>query len=110
MRRSPGSFQAQSPAISMVAAPPRTTEPTGPSQAAVTPDSNSPSWFEVPMNRVLTALTRPRIASGVAVCTSVLRVTTLIMSQAPTPISAAKDSGTEDDRPNTIVAALIGVG
>ena len=38
-----------------------TTDGTTPSHAAVTPDSNSPSWFDVPMNSELTALTRPRM-------------------------------------------------
>jgi hypothetical protein len=33
---------------------------TAPSQAASTPDSNSPSWLEVLMKIEFTALTRPR--------------------------------------------------
>src|ERR1700689_783125 len=56
------------------------------------------------MNPVLTALTRPRMASGVSVCTRVLRVTTLTMSDAPTQISAAKDSGVQRDTPKINVA------
>ena len=47
-----------------------TTAGTVPNHAAVTPDSNSPSSFEAPMNTALTALTRPRISSGVSSCTS----------------------------------------
>ena len=30
--------------------PPSTIEATGPTHAATAPDSNSPSWFEAPMN------------------------------------------------------------
>jgi hypothetical protein len=44
------------------------------------PDSNSPSWFDVPMKSELTALTRPRISSGVSSCTSEERTTTLTTS------------------------------
>jgi hypothetical protein len=47
----------------IVPTPPSTTEGTVPNKAAVTPDSNSPSWFEVPLHIECTALTRPRIAS-----------------------------------------------
>ena len=38
------------------------------------PDSNSPSWFDVPMKIAFTALTRPRISSGVSSCTSASRI------------------------------------
>jgi hypothetical protein len=41
------------------------TAGTVPNHDAVKPDSNSPSWLEVPMNIELTALTLPRISSGV---------------------------------------------
>jgi hypothetical protein len=51
-----------SAATSTVPTPPSTTEPTGPNQAAVAPDSNSPSWLLAPMKTEFTALTRPRIA------------------------------------------------
>ncbi len=88
-----------------VAAPPSTTEPTAPNQSAVTPDSNSPSWFDVPTKSELTALTRPRISSGVAVCTRVERTTTLTTSAAPIAISATIVSQIQCDRPKRIVAA-----
>ena len=72
--------------------PPRTTAGTVPNQPAVTPDSNSPNWFEAPMKTMSTALTRPRISSGVMSCTSVARITTLIMSEAPTSTSATRET------------------
>jgi len=37
------------------------TDGTTPIHAARTPDSNSPSWFDVPKNSAFTALTRPRM-------------------------------------------------
>ena len=45
------------------------------SQAAVTPDSNSPSWLDAPMKIEFTALTRPLISSGVLIWTRVCRTT-----------------------------------
>ena len=39
----------------------------GPKICATVPDSNSPSSFDVPMNRLLTAETRPRLSSGVKI-------------------------------------------
>jgi hypothetical protein len=68
--------------------PPSSTDATGPSSAAVAPDSNSPSWLLAPMKTELTALTRPRMSSGVSSCTSVWRMTTLTMSAAPPSASA----------------------
>ena len=73
-------------------------------QAAVAPDSNSPSWLDAPMNTESTALTRPRIASGVSSWIIVWRTTTLTMSAAPVTHSAASDSANEVDRPKTSVA------
>ena len=35
--------------------PPQTTDATGPNQAAVAPDSNSPSGLDAPMNTEFTA-------------------------------------------------------
>ena len=57
------------------------------------------------MNSRFTADTRPRISSGVLSCTSVERTTTLTTSAAPSTAIAAIDSGSERDRPNTIVAS-----
>jgi hypothetical protein len=54
-----------------VPTPPRSAAGTAPNSAAVAPDSNSPSSLDALMNAPWTALTRPRIASGVETCTSV---------------------------------------
>ena len=88
----------------MVPTPPITTELTGPNSAAVAPDSNSPSWFDAPMKMELTADTRPRISSGVSSCTSVMRVTTLMLSAAPVTTKASSDKPKCVDRPNTTMA------
>ena len=101
--RSSGNQRIQSPTTSNVPAPPSTTAPTGPNSAAVAPDSNSPSWLLAPMKIALTALTRPRISSGVSSCTSVWRTTTLTMSTAPLMNSATIDSQNQCERPNTMV-------
>ena len=77
MRLSWGNSLSQPPTTTSVPIPPITTDRTTPRSPATTPDSNSPSSFDVPMNRKFTALTRPRMASGVASCTSVERTTTL---------------------------------
>src|SRR5512142_53646 len=45
----------------------------GPNSCAVTPDSKPPSSFDVPMNRLFTAETRPRFSSGVRICSYVFR-------------------------------------
>ena len=57
------------------------------------------------MKTLLTAETRPRMASGVSICTSVWRTTTLTLSKAPTRNIAASESQRLRDRPKTIVAA-----
>jgi len=60
------------------------------------------------MKTELTALTRPRISSGVSSWTSDWRMTTLTMSAPPettSATSATSESTKEVDRPNTIVAA-----
>lgn len=56
------------------------------------------------MNMLLTAEARPRIASGVRVSISVLRTTTLTLSNAPSAISATSDRMNERERPKTMVA------
>ncbi|MNF95249.1 hypothetical protein D3C84_779910 [compost metagenome] len=56
------------------------------------------------MNRPLTALTRPRISSGVSSCTKDARITMLIMSAAPNTTSTASENQNEVDRPNAMVA------
>jgi hypothetical protein len=55
---------------------------------AVAPARNSPNWLLALMKVALTALTRPRISSGVSSCTSVWRTTMLTMSAAPLTASA----------------------
>ena len=55
------------------------------------------------MNMELTALTRPRIESGVSSCTSMPRTNTLTMSPAPAMISAASDSQKLVDSPTMIM-------
>ncbi len=57
------------------------------------------------MNTELTALTRPRISSGVATCTRVCRTTTLTMSKPPVATRASMDSGKLRERPNSTVVA-----
>jgi hypothetical protein len=50
---------------------PNKAEPKGPTKRAMPPDSNSSSSLDAPMNRPDTAATRPRMGSGVTICTSV---------------------------------------
>ena len=92
-------------ATAIVPTPPMTTEKTGPNIAATVPDSNAPSSFDVPMNRPLSADTRPRMSSGVAVWTRVERTTTLMLSHTPRMKSMARDSGKDREIPKTMVAA-----
>ena len=56
------------------------------------------------MNTELTALTRPRMASGVSSWTRVWRTTTLTMSAAPDTDSATNDSTKLEDAPNATMA------
>ncbi len=53
------------------------------------------------MNTELTALTRPRMASGISSCTRVWRTTTLTVSAAPDVARASSDNQKLPDRPNT---------
>jgi len=69
-----------------------TTAGTVPNHCAVNPDSNWPNSFEVPMKTISTAITRPRISSGVRSCTKVARMITLTMSAAPRQISETSES------------------
>src|SRR6185312_2951506 len=78
---------------------------TGPSHAAVTPDSNPPNSFDVSMNTPFTADTRPRIASGVRSWTSVWRTTTLMLSNPPASSKSPIESANDRDNPKPIVAA-----
>src|SRR3712207_6544697 len=83
---------------------PLTTETTGPNQCATNPDSRPPNSLEDPIKTLLTAETRPRIWSGVRSCTSVCRITTLMLSNAPVKNSMANESQNDLDSPKTIVA------
>ncbi len=57
------------------------------------------------MNRVETAATRPRMASGVTIWTRVWRTKTLSMSAPPSTTRAATESVNTFDRAKTTVAA-----
>ncbi|OIQ68207.1 hypothetical protein GALL_502060 [mine drainage metagenome] len=85
--------------------PPNTAAPTGPSTRATTPLSNSPSSLEPEINSPDTEDTRPRIWSGVTICTSVWRTYIDTMSAAPRIASANIDSGIDFDTANSSVAA-----
>ena len=58
----------------MVTMPPTSTDGTEPMAPAIMPARKSPSSFEALMATELTALTRPRMPSGVAICTRVWRM------------------------------------
>src|SRR5207245_1429446 len=73
-------------------------------QCATIPDSKPPNSFEVPMNKLFTAETRPRFSSGVSNCTKVWRTTTLILSTAPQAKSIRKENQNHLEKPNAIVA------
>src|SRR5256884_9228473 len=99
-----GQISAVAITTRIVPTPPETTENTGPKRCATNPDSNPPSSFDVPMNRLFTAETLPRISSGVSSCTRVCRTTTLTLSTAPQTKSIANDSQNDRERPKTTVA------
>src|SRR6185436_15894223 len=81
--RREGKNPIQARTTATVPTPPTTMARDAPSHLAVRPDSNSPSSFDVLMNTIETALTRPRMASGVATWMRVWRTVTLSMSAAP---------------------------
>src|SRR5881296_2101833 len=99
-----GQSSATAMTTRIVPVPPETTAKTGPKKYATRPDSNPPSSFDVPMKRLLTAETRPRISSGVSNCTSVWRITTLTLSTAPHRNSVANESQNHFEKPKMIVA------
>src|SRR5205823_10755854 len=99
-----GQMSAVAMTTMIVPTPPATTEKIGPKKWATEPDSNPPNSFDVPINRLLTAETRPRISSGVSSCTRVCRTTTLTLSTAPQTKSIANDSQNDRERPKTTVA------
>ena len=70
---------------------------------ATAPDSKAPSSFDALMNTHSTALTRPCSCGGVSIVTAVWRMLTLIMSTKPVTQSAASESGSHFESPNTII-------
>ena len=64
---------------------------------------NSLISLDAPVNTELTALTRPRISSGVAICINVVRIFTLTMSAAPRTAIATSDTHRISDSPNATV-------
>jgi hypothetical protein len=62
-------------------------------EAPATPDSKAPSSLDAPMKTFSTAMTRPRISSGVARGTIVARMKTLTAS-APERTSRAANAST----------------
>ena len=87
--------------------PPISTAAVVPNSEAITPARKSPSWFEVPVNKEFTALTRPRIMSGVSTWINVCRMTTLTMSATPSTTSTAMAIKKDDDSANVMVANAI---
>ena len=75
-----------------------------PTHDAIKPARNSPSWFDAVTNSEFTALMRPRVSSGVWSWISVMRITTLTMSDMPSVASAAIDSTNDSDSANTTMA------
>ena len=88
-----------------VPTPPTTVAAIGPITAAMLPARNSPSSLLAPMNTPFTALTRPRMSSGVSSCTSVCRTTTLTMSAPPLTASATSESVKSRENPKTTIDA-----
>src|ERR1017187_1101764 len=101
--RSAGKSQAHAATTTIVPMPPYTTAGTVPNHCAVRPDSNWPTSFDAPMKIIFTALTRPRISSGVPSWMTVWGTITLTISRAPNAASAASDSARFRERPKTMV-------
>ena len=81
------------PTTPSVSTPPSVTAGPTPSSDAATPDSNAPSSLDAPMNTFSTAITRPRMWSGVASGTIVARMNTLTAS-APASTTSATNATT----------------
>ena len=90
MSRSEGNRNQNTPTTPSVSTPPSTTAGPTPSNVLATPDSNAPSSLEAPMNTFSTAMTRPRMWSGVASGTRVERMITLTASAPERTTSATK--------------------
>ena len=69
--------------------PPKITDGTKPNKRAAKPDSKAPSSLDEPIKMPLIAETRPRMASGVASCKIVVRMTTETPSKTPESTSMA---------------------
>ena len=102
-RRNSGNPHAQRAITTSVPTPPSRTAGTVPNHCAVSPDSNCPSSLDAPIKTISTAVTRPRISSGVRNCTRVARMITLIMSAAPRKISESSESTRLVEMPKRIV-------
>ena len=89
----------------MQASPPLTTDTIGPNAAATPPASTSPSRGPPATTTMKTPDSRPRSASGVAVCRIVLRNTALTMSAAPATASSTTPSHSIRAKPNPVIAS-----
>src|ERR1017187_2531531 len=89
--------------MAMVPTPPNTTAGTVPNHCAAIPDSNWPTSLDAPIKTTFTALTRPRISSGVESWMSVWRTITLTMSHAPISANAASERASLRDKPKITV-------
>ena len=87
----------------IVITPPNTTAGTKPISRAVAPDSNAPNSLDEPINRLLTAETRPRISSGVKSDTIVPRMTILTLSKKPVPANMIRENTKLCEMANKIV-------
>src|SRR3984957_10137251 len=104
-----GQIHATASTTKIVPMPPITVDTIAPVAAALPknvgvvnshatmPDRKPPSSFDVPMNRLLTAETRPRFSSGVRICTSVCRTTTLILSTKPASASIVNENQNQNE-------------
>src|SRR5271154_6664549 len=104
-----GQIHATASTTRIVPMPPLTVDTIAPVAAALPknvgvvnryatmPDRKPPSSFDVPMNRLLTAETRPRFSSGVRICTSVCRTTTLMLSTNPASASIVNENQNQNE-------------
>src|SRR5207248_1397869 len=103
-RRISGHISATSRTTRIVPMPPPATAMTGPKNCATRPDSKPPSSLDAPIKMKLMAEMRPSRALGVRVINSVLRITTLMLSNPPRKASISSESQNERDMPKTMVA------
>ena len=99
-----GTFTAVNATTPRVSSAPIQTERTVPSRVAATPLSKAPNSFDEPMKTVLTAATRPRIASGANSRVMARRTTTLMPSHMPATTSIANERMKLSDSAKAIMA------